>query len=219
MPSEFPTDVTAIIGCAVMTGAGAVIHTAGVKRNQSVAIFGAGGVGLCAIAAAAMVDANPIIAVDVDDAKLEFARQFGATHTINATLEDPVSAISKLMDGGVDFAFDTVGAGNTPVQIAQAARPGIGGMREGGMAVLVGLTQEEISVNFWPLLFPGKSYRASFGGSCRPDRDFPVFLDWYRSGRLNLDALVTRRFTLDQINEGVRDLEHGQIFGRSIVVF
>ncbi|MSQ13605.1 MAG: alcohol dehydrogenase [Dehalococcoidia bacterium] len=220
MPNEFPTDVTAIIGCAVMTGAGAVMNTAKVKRGDSVAVIGVGGVGLSSVAAAAALGANPVIAVDLDEAKLEFARKFGATHGVNASSGDPVEAIRKLTSGGVDFAFDTIGAPKTQVQIAQATRPGIGGVREGGTAVLVGIPQTEVTVDLWrTLVAQARIYRSSLGGSSRPDRDFPIFLDWYKRGQLKLNDLVTKKYTLDQINEGVHDLERGRIFGRSIMEF
>jgi Zn-dependent alcohol dehydrogenase len=220
MPKDVPVDVTAIIGCAVMTGSGAVMNTAGVKRGQSVAIFGVGGVGLCAVAAAAALGASPIIAVDLDESKLEFARKFGATHGVNASSGNPIEAIQKLTKGGVDYAFDTIGAPKTQIQIAQATRPGIGGVREGGAAVLVGIPQAEVTVDLWRTLVPqARTYRSSLGGSCRPDRDFPIFLDWSKTGKLKLNDLVTKRYTLDQINEGVHDLERGRIFGRSIMEF
>ncbi len=220
MPKEFATDVTAIIGCAVMTGAGAVMNTAKVKRGDSVAVLGVGGVGLSSVAAAAALGANPVIAVDLDEAKLEFARKFGATHGVNASSGDPVEAIKKLTSGGVDFAFDTIGAPKTQVQIAQATRPGIGGVREGGTAVLVGIPQAEVTVDLWrTLVAQARIYRSSLGGSSRPDRDFPIFLDWFKRGQLKLNDLVTKKYTLDQINEGVHDLERGRIFGRSIMEF
>jgi Zn-dependent alcohol dehydrogenase len=220
MPQAYPTDVTAIIGCAVMTGAGAVLYTAKVQPGNSVAVFGVGGVGLCAIAAAAIVGAHPLIAVDLDEAKLAFARQFGATHGVNASSGDPVEAIRQLTNGGVDFAFDTIGAPTTQVQIAQAVRPGIDGVCEGGTAVLVGIPQEAVTVDLWrTLVAQARIYRTSKGGSCRPDRDFPLFLDWYQKGQLKLNDLVTKTYTLDQLNEGVHDLGRGQIFGRSILEF
>lgn len=219
MPKEFPTDVTAVIGCAVMTGAGAVMNTARVQKGNSVAVFGVGGVGLSAVAAASVLGANPVIAVDLDETKLEFARKFGATHGVNASSSDPVEAIKNLTSGGVDFAFDTIGAPKTQVQIAQAARSGIGGVSEGGTAVLVGIPQAEVTVHLWRMLSTAKIYRTSTGGSCRPDRDFPTFLDWYKKGQLKLNEMVTNKYTLDQINHGVHDLERGHIFGRSIMEF
>jgi Zn-dependent alcohol dehydrogenase len=231
VPSDIKKDVTAIIGCAVMTGSGAVYHTAGVRKGQSVAVFGVGGVGLSAIAAAKVVEADPIIAVDLDDSKLEFAKKFGATHGVNASQGDPIAAIRELttrsgdldMRGGpvagVDFAFDCIGVRKTMEQILPAARPGVLGKSTGGTAVLVGVPQTPVELDPLDLLINEKKYIGSIGGSCRPDRDFPMFLRWYHEGDLDLDALVTERFAIDQINEATKALEQGKIAGRSIMEF
>lgn len=231
VPSDIKKDVTAIIGCAVMTGSGAVYHTAGVRKGQSVAVFGVGGVGLSAIAAAKVVEADPIIAVDLDDAKLEFAKKFGATHGINASQVDPVEAIRELTKSttdftmmgtpvaGVDFAFDCIGVKKTMEQILPAARPGVLGKSTGGTAVLVGVPSTNVELDARDLLISEKKYIGSIGGSCRPDRDFPMFLRWYHEGDLDLDALVTERFVIDQINEATKALEEGKIAGRSIIEF
>lgn len=217
MPDGVPTDVTAIIGCAVMTGAGAVYHTAGVKKGESVAIFGVGGVGLSAIAAAAVVEASPIIAVDLSDEKLEFAKTFGATHGVNASRGDPVEGVRALSGGGVDYAFDCIGVRVTMEQILPAARPGQVGGRSGGTAVLVGVPTTDATLNMRDMLINEKTYKGSIGGSCRPERDFPMFLRWFNEGQLDLNALVTRRYQLDEINEATDALEHGQIAGRAIL--
>lgn len=219
MPKDTPVDVTAIIGCAVMTGAGAVYHTAAVKAGQSVAVFGAGGVGLSAIAAAAVVGAQPIIAVDLVAEKLEFARRFGATHTVDASAGDAVAGVRALSGGGVDFAFDAIGVPQTMAQILQTARPGRVGGRSGGTAVLVGVPMAPAQLDMYDLLVNEKTYRGSIGGSCRPDRDFPMFLQWFRDGKLDLNALVTRRYPLGEINQATDDLAHGRITGRSIIDF
>jgi Zn-dependent alcohol dehydrogenase len=225
------TDVTSIIGCAVMTGAGAVINTAKVQPGQSVAIFGVGGVGLSAVVGAKVAGANPIIAVDLDDAKLEFARRFGATHVINARREDPVQAIHALTarDGqftilhtpvsGVDFAFDCIGIKTTMEQIVPACRTGHFGARDGGTAVLVGVPGGNVELNAIDVLLHEKHFIGSLGGSCAPDRDFPRFLEWHESGELDLDAMVTQRYTIDQINEATTALEQGKISGRAIMEF
>ncbi len=200
MPDDVPVDVTAIIGCAVMTGAGAVYHTAGVKKGQSVAIFGVGGVGLSAIVAAAVVEADPIIAVDLSDEKLEFAKKFGATIGVNASKGDPVAQVRELTNGGVDFAFDCIGVKVTMEQILPAARSGIVGERSGGTAVLVGVPMTTAEIDMRDLLINEKTLKGSIGGSCRPYRDFPMFLRWFKEGQLDLNALVTTRYKLDQIN-------------------
>lgn len=225
------TDVTAIIGCAVMTGAGAVYYTAGVKKGQSVAVFGVGGVGLSAIAAAAVVGADPIIAVDLDESKLEFAKKFGATIGVNASQGDAVEQIRKLtpVEGefdmvgrpvaGVDFAFDCIGVRQTMEQILPAVRAGVLGARSGGVAVLVGVPTTPVELQAADLLINEKKYIGSIGGSCRPDRDFPMFLRWFREGDLDLDALVTTRYKLDEINEATDALASGKIAGRAIMEF
>ena len=224
-------DVSAIIGCAVMTGAGAVLNTANVQAGQSVAVFGVGGVGLSAVVGAKMAGANPIIAVDLDDAKLEFAKHFGATHGINASKEDPVAAIHAMTGcndqftitrqtvSGVDFAFDCIGIKQTMEQIVPAVRSGRFGVRDGGTAVLVGVPTTTVELNAIDVLINEKHFIGSIGGSCAPDRDFSLFLEWQKTGDLDLDTMVTARYTIDQINEATTALQNGQISGRAILEF
>lgn len=217
MPEDVPTDVTAIIGCAVMTGAGAVYHTAGVKEKESVVIFGVGGVGLSAIAAAAVIGADPIIAVDLSDEKLDFAKKFGATIGVNASEVDPVQRVKELTNGGPDFAFDCIGVKVTMEQILPAVRSGVVGGRSGGTAVLVGVPMTTAELNMVDMLIGEKIYKGSIGGSCKPDRDFPMFIRWFKEGQLDLNAMVTTRYPLDQINEATTALQEGKIAGRSIL--
>jgi Zn-dependent alcohol dehydrogenase len=220
MPGDVAADVTSIIGCAVMTGAGAIINTLKVRPSQSVAVFGAGGIGLCAITAAAIVDAYPIIVVDVNDEKLTFARRFGATHTVNSNAGDAVQSIKDLTSGGADFAIDAVGLPKTQEQILRAVRPGYSGRNRGGTALLIGITPPDAKAILDTSLFIGnRSFTRTSGGDCKPDRDFPIFIRWYREGKLKLDELVTHRYTLDEINTAVDDLEHGRILGRGILTF
>ena len=228
---DTPRDVTAIIGCAVITGAGAVVTSADVQAGQSVAIFGVGGVGLSAVAGAAVVGADPIIAVDLDDAKLEFARHFGATHTINASREDAVAAVHALtprpgefgVSGqpvtGADFAFDCIGVRQTMEQIVPAVRGGHFGVTRGGTAVLVGVPMTDMTLSPLPLLGGEKRFIGSLGGSGVPERDFPRFLTWHREGKLDLDTLVTARYGIDEISEATQALEAGRISGRAILEF
>jgi len=203
-----------------MTGAGAIINTLQVRAGQSVVVFGAGGIGLCAIAAAAIVDAHPVIAVDVIEEKLAFARRFGATHTVNGREVDAVKSIQELTGGGTDYAIDAVGLPQTQEQILRAVRMGHSGLNRGGTALLIGLTPPGAKATLDTGLFAGsRSFTRTSGGDCRPDRDFPLFIRWYRDGKLNLNELVTNRYTLDQINVAVDDLEHGRILGRGILTF
>lgn len=224
-------DVTSIIGCAVMTGAGAVVNTADVQPGQSVAIIGVGGIGLSAVAAAKVAGAAPIIAVDLDDDKLEFARKFGATHTINAGEENPVRAIRALTKqttgftymeapvSGADFVLDCIGHEATMQQAVAACRRGQFGTRKGGTAIYVGLPQGKLELNPMDILVSEKNIQGSYCGSCVPDRDIPEFLDWYSNGKLDLEALVTARYRLEDINEAVAALAAGKIFGRAIIEF
>ncbi len=231
VPAGINRESTAIIGCAVITGAGAVLHTAAVQPGDSVAIFGVGGVGLSAVAAARQCGANPIIAVDLAQDKLDLAKRFGATHGINAAEVDPVAAIRALTrrEGrydiarqvleGVDFAFDCIGLPITMGQIAEAVRAGEFGLSRGGVAVLVGVPQTPLELDARFLFVGERSYRASLGGSCSPAEDVPRFLEWYERGELDLDALVTQRYPIEDIGRAVEDLEAGRVAGRSILVF
>ncbi len=220
LSQDAATDVTSIIGCAVMTGAGAILNTLKVRSGQSVAVIGAGGIGLCAIAAAAIVDAYPIVAVDIHDEKLAFARRFGATHGVNSRNSDPVQEIRDLTHGGVDFAIDAVGLPQTQEQILRTVRPGYSGRNRGGIALLIGITPPNAKAMIDTNLFVGsRSFTRTSGGDCKPDRDFPIFLRWYREGKLKLDELITNRYKLEQINQAVDDLEHGRILGRGILTF
>ena len=203
-----------------MTGAGAVVNTAGVRPGNSVAIFGVGGVGLSAVAAAAAVSADPIIAVDLDASKLEFARAFGATHVIDASETERraghpgpdleawrIDAPPK-HGGGTDFAFDCIGVPATMSQILEAVRWSRYGDEDGGgVAVLVGVPMTTIELDTRAIESGEKIYRGSRGGSCRPERDFPMFLRWFQEGKLDLERLVTRRFRLEDINEATEALE------------
>jgi len=217
-PSD-PTDITCLIGCDVLTGAGAVLHTAKVALGHSVAVFGVGGVGLSAIGAAAIAGADPVIAVDLHDRKLEFAREFGATHGINASNADAVRAIWEIIPGGVDYAFDAVGAPVTALQILHAVKQG--GPRadnQGGMAVLVGIPVSDVSVDLNAILLYQRHYCGSLGAT-EPDTDFPLFLDWMREDKFPLGKLVTNRYSLEQIDDARFALEQGQILGRAIIEF
>jgi Zn-dependent alcohol dehydrogenase len=215
------TDVTAVIGCAVTTGCGAVINTARVRPGDSVVVYGAGGVGLCAIQAAANLSAGPIIAVDLTDEKLDNARQFGATHGINARTEDPVARIHELTQGGADFAFDAIGHPDTVARLLPSVHPAIPGWKpEGGMAIQVGIPRQQTHIGTIGEILPGgKIYRGTYGGSANPERDFPMYVRWFQEGKLPLDRLVSRRFKLEEINEACDALEHGQILGRAIVAY
>jgi len=214
-----------------MTGAGAVENTAGVQKGDSVAIFGAGGVGLSAVVAAKAIGADPIIVIDLDNDKLAFALRFGATHTINAAVKEPIQAIRELTRDtsrrnimsmpveGADFVFDCIGIKTTMEQIIPAARGGFFGAEPGGTAVLVGVPSTTVELSAVDILVNEKKFIGSIGGSCSPDKDFPKYLQWYAEGKLDLDSLVTKRYSIDQINAATAALKAGEIAGRSIIVY
>ena len=216
---DAPTDVSCIVGCAVLTGAGAVLHTANVRPGESVAVFGVGGVGLSALRMAVILEAHPIIAVDLRADKLEFARRFGATHVVNAGEVDPVAAVKDLSGGGVDYAFDAIGVRATTEQILGATRPGwFGAHSHGGMAVLIGIPPAEMTLNPRMFMFHQRRYRGSHGATI-PDRDFPMYLRLHAEGKFPLDLLVTDRYRLEQINEACDALRAGDIMGRAIIEY
>ena len=217
VPPETPPDVVAPLGCGVLTGAGTVLNALDAQPGRSSAVFGAGGVGLSAIAALRVRECEPIIAVDLSDEKLEFARRFGATDVVNASEGDPVERIRELSDGGVDYAIDAIGARGTTQQIVEAAK-GRRGAERGGTAAMIA-TGNMVRVPTGEMVIGQKTLIGVMLGSAVPERDVPELLRWHREGMFDLDALVTERYSLDEINEATARLEGGQVFGRGIVVF
>ena len=216
---EYPTDVTCIVGCAILTGAGAVLNTAKVRPADSVAVYGVGGVGLASIKMASLLEAYPIIAVDLREEKLDFAREFGATHTVNASEEDPVESIHEISGGGVDYAFDAIGLRITNEQILPSTRGGgPGADNHGGMAVLIGMPGNEITIDPGMFMYHQRQYRGSLGATY-PEKDFEMFLRWNEEGKFPLEKLVTRRYRLDDINQACDDLDAGEILGRAIIEY
>jgi S-(hydroxymethyl)glutathione dehydrogenase/alcohol dehydrogenase len=213
IPEDVPFEVAAIIGCAVATGVGAVINTAQARPGLPAAVIGCGGIGLSAIQGCKLIGSNPIIAVDVMDSKLEFARQLGATHTINATETDAVEALRELARRGPEYVFDSVGSATTISQALQAARPG-------GTAVIVGLHayQVEAPISSATLVLQNKRLLGSFVGSIRPRLDLPMLVELYRAGKLQLDKLITKRYPLDDLPQAFDDMEAGKI-ARGVLVF
>ena len=214
-----PVDVSSIVGCAILTGAGAVMHTAKVRPGNSVAGFGVGGVGLSAIRMAAILEAYPIIAVDLKDDKLEFAKEFGATHGVNASKVNAVEAVVDISGGGVDFAFDAIGVRATNEQILPSTRGGGSGAdNHGGMAVLIGIPGNEMTLDPRLFMMHQRQFRGSLGATY-PETDFPLYLRWHREGKFPLDKLITRRYKLDEINEACDALHAGEIMGRAIIEY
>ena len=224
-PTQTPALVGSIIGCAVMTGAGAVLNLARPGSGPlSVAVWGAGGVGLSAVAAARNLGADPVIAVDVDDTKLRLAAEFGAGELVNAAKVDPVARIRELTRSdrgfeGADYVFECTGRPECVRLSLAAARGGIPGLEHGGSAVVVGAPQRPVELDGMDILLGQKRLVGCLGGGCVPDRDFPTFVDWTRDGRLDLGALVTARYPLEGVNDAVADLRAGRIRGRAILEF
>ena len=155
----------------------------------------------------------------LEDEKLELAERFGASVAVNARRGDPVEQVREATGGGVDFAFDCIGLSSTTRQALQMARPGEWTVDRGGVAVLVGWPTADASVDALDLVVGEKQLVGSAGGSVRPERDFPIFYEWHRQGLLDLAALVTERWTLDEIGTAVDRLAAGKVLGRSVLEF
>ncbi len=214
IPQDAPLKQAALVGCGVMTGFCAATNTAHVEPGAIVAVFGCGGVGLSAIQGAAVSGAGMIVAVDIDDFKLELAKLMGATHTINSKGEENlVKTIKKLTGGGVDYAFECVGSGDL---VATA----YGALRKGGTAVVVGVARPKdmTSIRTASLTFEEKTITGSYFGSARPREDAPRILGLYKSGKVKLDELVTRTYAIDEAAQAFADLEAGKN-ARGVIIF
>ena len=212
--SKLPLDRAALVGCAVTTGVGAVFNTARVAPGSSVAVWGAGGVGLNVIQGAAIAGAQQIVAIDANQSKLELAKKFGATDTLLAKPgEDLTKSLKKMTGGGPDYAFECVGNG----ELAAAAYRAI---RKGGLAVVVGVAKpgDSTSLRTMTLPFEEKTLTGSYFGSARPREDFPRMLALYAAGKLKLDELITKRYSIDEAPQAFADLESGRN-ARGVIVF
>jgi S-(hydroxymethyl)glutathione dehydrogenase/alcohol dehydrogenase len=209
---DAPLDKLGIMGCAVATGVGAVLNTARVEAGSTVAVIGMGGVGLNVVQGAALAAAGCIIAIDVLERKLEMARQFGATHFVNAAKEDAVEAVRALTGGGADYAFEVVGR---PEAVSQAFDM----VHGGGEAVMVGLSPvgSKTSIDTQGLLSE-KVLKGCTYGSIRPRVDISRYVDLYMAGRLKLDELVSRSYPLEGINEAFAAMKAGEV-ARSVIAF
>ncbi|GHI15631.1 oxidoreductase [Streptomyces lavendulae subsp. lavendulae] len=203
-----------LLGCGVMAGLGAALNTGNVGRGDSVAVIGCGGVGNAAVAGARLAGASRIIAVDLDDRKLQWARGLGATHTVNGRTEDVVKAVQALTGGnGADVVIDAVGRPETYQQAFYARDLA-------GTVVLVGVPTPEMKLEL-PLLDVfgrGGALKSSWYGDCLPERDFPLLIDLYLQGRLDLDAFVSETIPLDGVEEAFARMERGEVL-RSVVEF
>lgn len=214
IPAAMPFDVASLVSCGVITGVGAVINTAKVKPGDAVAVIGAGGVGLNAIQGSAIAGATRIIAIDLLDDKLAAAREFGATHGINAAAADVAAKVRAANGGrGVDYVFVTVGA---PKAFVQA--PGL--LAKGGAMVIVGMPPVGTVLEYEPVNLADGSYRylGSSMGQTDVRRDIPWLIELYEQGRLKLDELVTGRWKIEQINEAIADTVAGHA-RRNVIIF
>jgi S-(hydroxymethyl)mycothiol dehydrogenase len=207
-------EVAGLLGCGVMAGAGAAINTGGVRRGDSVAVIGCGGVGDAAVMGARLAGAKRVIAVDVDDRKLEWAREFGATDVVNSRQTDPVQRIRELTGGfGADVVIDAVGRPETYQQAFYARDLG-------GTVVLVGVPTPEMGLEL-PLLDVfgrGGALKSSWYGDCLPSRDFPMLIDLHLQGRLPLDRFVSETITFGDVEEAFGKMARGEVL-RSVVLF
>ncbi|MGH3615683.1 MAG: S-(hydroxymethyl)mycothiol dehydrogenase [Pseudonocardia sp.] len=206
-------EVAGLLGCGVMAGIGAAINTGGIGRGDSIAVIGCGGVGDAAIAGAKLAGATTIIAVDIDDKKLQWAKEFGATHTINGRETDVVAGIQAMTDGnGANVVVDAVGRPETFKQAFYARDLA-------GTVVLVGVPTPEMTIDL-PLIDVfgrGGATKSSWYGDCLPSRDFPMLIDLFLQGRLPLDKFVSETISLDDVEEAFHRMERGEVL-RSVVL-
>jgi S-(hydroxymethyl)glutathione dehydrogenase/alcohol dehydrogenase len=209
---DMPFDVAALIGCSVTTGVGAVIHTSNVRPGDTVAVIGCGGVGLAAVNGAAIAGAGRIIAIDMHGSKLNLAKHFGATDVVDASQGDPVGQVLEMTGGGVQHSFEAIGLKSTTEQAFKM-------LARGGTANVIGMIPVGVNIELHGADFLAeKRIQGSLMGSNRFPVDMPRFVDFYMSGKLKLDEMISRRIRLDQVNEAFEELKRGEL-ARSVIVF
>jgi len=209
---DMPLDRGALIGCGVTTGVGAVLNTARVEAGATVAVYGAGGVGLAVIQGARIAGAGMIIAVDVFEKKLAQARELGATHTVDASKGDPVKAIRELTNGGVEYAFEAIGLKKAAEQAFECIRPG-------GTATVIGMIPVGQKLELEGSVFlREKRIQGCSMGSNRFKVDMPKYVDFYQRGLLRLDEMITRRGRLEDVNDAFRAMKAGEV-ARTVLMF
>jgi len=209
---DFPLDRAALIGCGVTTGVGAVLNTAKIEPGSTVAVFGAGGVGLAAIQGARIAGARKIIAVDMFEGKLAMAKRLGATDTVDASSSDPVDEIRKMTGGGVDYAFEAIG-------LKKAAEQAFNSLKAGGTATVIGMIPvgQKVEIDGYMFLTERK-LQGSNMGSNRFRIDMPKYIDFYLQGRLNLDDMISQRRKLEDVNDAFRAMKAGEV-ARTVLMF
>ncbi|MCS5606860.1 MAG: Zn-dependent alcohol dehydrogenase [Alphaproteobacteria bacterium] len=209
---DMPLDRAALIGCGVMTGVGAVFHTAQVRPGDTVAVFGCGGIGLSAVNGAAIAGAGQVIAVDMVGSKLNLAKEFGATDVIDASRDDPVKVIRDITGGGVHYSFEAVGLKITAEQCFRS-------LKRGGTATIIGMVPVGTNVELHgPEFLQEKKIQGSTMGSNRFRVDMPRLVEMYLRGDLKLDQMISGRLKLDQINDAMDDLKAGEV-ARNVIAF
>ena len=215
IPDDVPLDVAALFGCSVLSGVGAALNTATISPGDAVAVVGCGGVGLNVIQGARIAGAEIIVAVDVYPAKLDTAREFGATHTVDASRSDPADLVRNLTgQRGADVAFEVLGRQRTIEQTVEMTR-------RGGQAILVGIPRLDVMLTlpaFLGFVLQERTVKGCWYGSSDMRRDVPRFLDLYRSGKLRLDELVSRRIGLAEVNDAMEAMKAGEV-ARSVIVY
>ncbi len=212
IPRIISGPVVSLLGCAIPTGGGIVKNDINPALGDSIAIFGIGGIGSSALLYAAAISINPLIAVDINKSKLDFAREIGATHTINAAEGDVYKKISDLTNGvGVNYSIETAGSKKAMEEAFSVIKEGKDG-RDGGLTIIAGNIGRNEKIKIYPFdLIKGKRIRGSWGGSTNPDRDIPFYAKMYIDGKLKLEKLITRTYSLTRINQAIHDLEEGKI--------
>ena len=214
VPDGVPMDIAALFGCAVLTGAGIITNSVRPTKGSSIAIFGLGGIGLSALMGLVLFDCEMVIAVDISEDRLRLAEEFGATHTINAAECDPVQAIRDLTDGrGADYTVEAAGRSDTIEKAFDAVRRG------GGLCVFASHPSHGSRISLDPFeMICGKQIIGSWGGSSDPDRDIPIYADLYLKGKLPLGKLITHRYSLEEVNQALDDLEQNKVVRPLIVI-
>jgi len=215
IPDDVDMKIAALIGCGVLTGVGAAMNTADIKKGDTVAVIGCGGVGLNVIQGARIKGAGEIIAIDMNETKLQMAKDFGATATINASQGDPVSQVMNMtQERGADVAFEVIGLGPTIDQAIQMTR-------RGGQAILVGVPRMDVMINlpaFLGVILAEKTIKGCWYGSSNVQQDVPKLIDLYKKGELKLDELISREISLDEVNEAFDAMKTGEV-ARSVIVY
>ena len=212
IPDDIPLEVASLVGCGVMTGVGAAVNTAKVTPGSSVVVFGCGGVGISAIQGARVAGASVIVAVDLVDAKLEDAQRFGATHGVKP---DELQSIKDQLTGGdgFDFAFEAIG-------LPETMRAAYDATRRGGTACIIGVgrIEQQVSFSAFELFFNEKNLVGSYYGSADVRSDFQRMLDLWKNGKLDLEGMITRRISIDEINDAFQSMQRGEVI-RQVITF